>query len=76
MPAHVSFKTIAAGLTVPERVLLFCLASGTDWQAANITHATAHHMMIKGLVERQSGAGSYVLTDQGRAVLRELLGPV
>jgi hypothetical protein len=25
-------ESIAAALTVPERVLLFCLASGTDWQ--------------------------------------------
>jgi hypothetical protein len=24
--------TIAASLTVPERVLLFCLASSTDWR--------------------------------------------
>jgi hypothetical protein len=73
MPARVSFQQIAAALTVPERVLLFCLASGTDWQKAGVTHATAQQMMIRGLVERQS-AGSYVLTDQGRAVLAALLG--
>jgi hypothetical protein len=24
-------------LTVPERVLLFCVASGTDWQKAGVT---------------------------------------
>jgi hypothetical protein len=24
-------QSIAAGLTVPERILLFCLASNTDW---------------------------------------------
>jgi hypothetical protein len=72
MPARVRFEQIAAGLTVPERVLLFCLASGTDWQKAGVTHATAQHMMIKCLVERQA-AGSYVLTDEGRAVLEALL---
>jgi hypothetical protein len=32
-------------------------------------------MMIRGLVEREGGAGSYVLTDQGRAVLAALLDP-
>jgi hypothetical protein len=32
---------IAAELIVPERLLLFCLASNTDRQAANMTHATA-----------------------------------
>ena len=31
-------ETIAAELTVPERVLLFCLASGTDWAKAGVTH--------------------------------------
>jgi hypothetical protein len=34
-------ETVAAELTVPERVLLFCLASGTDWVKAGVTHATA-----------------------------------
>jgi len=61
-------------LTVPERVLLFCLASDTDWQKAGVTHATAQHMMVRGLIEREGGAGSYALTAEGRAVLRELLG--
>jgi hypothetical protein len=31
MPARVSFATIAAGITVLQRVLL-CPASNTDWQ--------------------------------------------
>ena len=48
--------TIAAELTVPERLLLFCLASGTDRQAASITHATAQQMMVPGLIERDRGA--------------------
>jgi hypothetical protein len=66
-------QSIAAGLTIPERLLLFCLASDTDWQAASITHATAQHMMVRGLIERDSAAMRYVLTDQGRAVLGTLL---
>jgi hypothetical protein len=48
------------------------LASGTDWQAASITHATAQHMMVRGLIERQA-APRFVLTDQGRAVLAAML---
>jgi hypothetical protein len=59
-------------LSVPERVMLFCLASGTDWQRASITGATAQQMMIRGLIERQA-AGSFVLSDQGRAVLEALM---
>jgi hypothetical protein len=45
-------QSIAAGLTVPERILLLCLASDTDWQKAGVTHATAQHMLVQGLIER------------------------
>jgi hypothetical protein len=34
MPTRVTFEGIAAGLSVPQRVLLFCLALDTDWQWA------------------------------------------
>jgi hypothetical protein len=34
---------IAAELSVQERVLLFCLASGTEWAQAGVTGATASH---------------------------------
>jgi hypothetical protein len=54
---------IAEGLTVPERVLLFCIASAADWQKAGITHATAQQMMIRGLIDRHP-AGSFTLTEQ------------
>jgi hypothetical protein len=39
---------IAADLAVPERVLLFCLASGTDWAQASVTHAAVRHMIVRG----------------------------
>ena len=51
----------------------FCLASNTDWQAASITHATAQHMMVRVLIERDQTASRFVLTDQRRAVLGALL---
>jgi len=66
-------QSIAAELTVPERLLLFCLASDTDWQAASITHATAQHMMVRGLIQRDRAATRYALTDQGRAALGALV---
>jgi hypothetical protein len=65
--------TIVAELTVPERVLLFCLASGTDWVKAGVTHATAQHLLVRNLVVRDHAAADFVLTDQGRAVLVALL---
>jgi hypothetical protein len=64
--------SIAGALTVPEQLLLFCLAPNTDWQAASITHATAQHMMVRGLIERQAAA-RYALTDDGRTVLAAML---
>jgi len=56
--------SIATELTVPERILLFCLASDTDWQAASITHTTAQHMMVRGLIERDRAATRFALTDR------------
>jgi hypothetical protein len=59
-------------LTVPERVLLFCVASGTDWQRASVTGETVTLMVVKGLVERDA-SGRLTLTEQGRAALDALL---
>jgi hypothetical protein len=64
---------IATELTVPERVLLFCLASGTDWVKAGVTHSTAQHLIVRNLVGRDH-ATQLALTDQGRAVLDALIG--
>jgi hypothetical protein len=39
-----------------------------------VTHMTARAMLVRGLIEREHGAG-FRLTDQGRAVLAALLAP-
>jgi predicted transcriptional regulator len=66
-------EMITEGLSVPERIMLFCIASATDWQkAAGLTHTVARRLMIRGLIDRQA-ADTYVLTDQGRAVLEALM---
>jgi hypothetical protein len=31
---------VAGDLSTPERILLFCLASGTEWAQAGVTGAT------------------------------------
>jgi hypothetical protein len=59
-------STIAAALTVQKRVLLFCLASGTEWAQAGVTGATATAMLVRGLVDRDA-SGRLALTPQGRA---------
>ena len=41
MAARLKPETIASNLRVPERMMLFCLASGTDRERAGVTHAMA-----------------------------------
>jgi hypothetical protein len=63
-------ESVAASLTVPERILLFCIGSGTDWQKRpRITGAT---VTIRGFVELDA-IGGRALAVEGRAVLGELL---
>jgi hypothetical protein len=62
----------AASLSVRERVLLFCAASGTDWQHAGITGESVTAMVVKGLIVRDA-VGEITLTERGHAVLRAML---
>jgi hypothetical protein len=64
---------VAADLSTPERILLFCLASGAEWAEAGVTGKTETAMVVRGLIDRNS-AGRLVLTSDGRAVLDALLG--
>jgi hypothetical protein len=63
---------VAAALSVRERVLLFCIASATDWLLARITAEIATALLLKGLLQRDT-TGRLSLTDRGRAVLRAML---
>ena len=62
MPARPSPAKIASDLRVPERVMLFCLASGTDWERAGVTHATAQQMLVRGLIDRDPGPARFKLS--------------
>ena len=59
-------------LTVRERILLFCVASGTDWQRAGIPGEIVTEMVVKSLVVRDP-LGRLALTNGGRAAARALL---
>src|SRR5215469_11866816 len=61
MPARPSSAKIASDLRVPERMMLFCLASGTDWERAYVTHATAQHLLVRGLIDRTSTRARFKL---------------
>ena len=62
----------AAALRASERMLLFCVASNTDWQHTTIPGEIVTTMVVKGLIERDAG-GHLSLTDRGRAILRAML---
>jgi hypothetical protein len=66
--------SIAAALSVQERVLLFCLGSDTDWAKAGVPAIIAQHLLVRNLVERKDAA-QLALTDQGRAVQAALVMP-
>jgi hypothetical protein len=63
---------LAIALSIPERILLFCVASATEWERAGITGATVTAMLVRGLIKRDAG-GKLALMKQGRAVLAALL---
>jgi hypothetical protein len=65
-------KPDVIALTVRERILLFCVASGTDWQRAGVLGETVTEMIVKGLVMRDA-LGRLTLTERGRTTLRALL---
>jgi hypothetical protein len=62
----------AQALSIPPRLLLFCVASRTEWERAGITRATVTTTVVRGLIERDV-AGGLTITKQGRAVLAALL---
>jgi hypothetical protein len=68
-------ETIASDLRVPERIMLFCLASGTDWERAYVTHATAQQLLVRGLIDRASTRARFKMTPLGRDVLAALIKP-
>jgi hypothetical protein len=62
----------ASALTVPERLLLLCVASGIDFKYAKVAERVATEVLVKGLIERDAAA-HLALTDRGRVVLRAML---
>jgi len=68
-----SLAAMAQALSLPARLLLFCVASRTGWERAGITRATVTTTVVRGLIERDA-AGGLTITKQGRATLMALLG--
>jgi hypothetical protein len=66
---------VAAKLNVPQRVLLFCVASNTDWRKVGIiSNPTVQLAIIQNRIDRAERTSRLELTEHGRAVLAALLG--
>jgi hypothetical protein len=58
-------QMVAAELTVPERMPLFCTASNTDWGKAGVSHATAKVMPARQTPRRGTGHGELTCKQLG-----------
>jgi hypothetical protein len=59
---QLSLAAISESLSAPERALLFCVSSGTEWVRVGITLAVVQHMIVRNLVQRDA-AGRLGLTS-------------
>jgi hypothetical protein len=59
-------------LSVPERLLLLCVAARIDFKHTKIAERLAIEAVVKGMITRDTG-GQLALTDRGRAGLRAML---
>jgi hypothetical protein len=66
-------EIVAAKLSVPQRVLLFCVASNTDWRKAKITSSTVQLSIVQNLIEHDERTSRLKLANHGRAVFAALL---
>jgi hypothetical protein len=62
----------AETLSVPERLLLLCVATGIDFKHAKVAERFATEAIAKRLITLDTG-GQLALTDRGRAVVRAML---
>jgi hypothetical protein len=72
MPKRPPQDPSASDLTARERILLFCIASGTDRRPAGAMGEVVTGMIVKGLIVRDA-QGRLSLTARGRAVLKAML---
>jgi hypothetical protein len=72
MATPISPERQAAALDITELLLLFCVASNTEWQKAGIPGTAITIMIVKGLIDRDP-ASELCLTNEGRALFKALV---
>ena len=60
-------------LSVQDRVILFCAATGIDHAAVCILAHAMQSMAIRGFIAHNRENGTYALTDSGRVMLTAIL---
>jgi hypothetical protein len=60
-------------LSVQDRVILFCTATGIRHAEAGIPARAMQSMAIRGFIEHHGPTGAYMLTASGRATLVDIL---
>jgi hypothetical protein len=66
-------EKLTTTLSANDRVILFCVATATDYGAAGITAHPMQSMAIRGFIAHDRESGAYTLTDSGRATLTAIL---
>ena len=60
-------------LSAPDRVILFCVATGIYHGSVGLTDLAMQSMAVRGFIAHNRESGAYTLTDSGRATLRAIL---
>jgi hypothetical protein len=66
-------ERLTTALSAYDRVILFCVATATDYGAVGITAHALQSMAIRGFIAHNRESGAYTLTDSGRATLGAIL---
>jgi hypothetical protein len=66
-------EKLTTTLSAHDRVILFCVATATDYGAVGITAHAMQSMAIRGFIAHNRESGAYTLTDSGRATLTAIL---
>ena len=60
-------------LSPPDRVILFCVATGITHGSVGIIEHAMQSMAIRGFIAHNRESGAYTLTDSGYAALASIL---
>jgi hypothetical protein len=66
-------EKLTTTLSAHDRVILFCVATATDYAAVGITAHAMQSMAIRGFIAHDRESGAYTLTDSGHATLTAIL---